>query len=78
MLSYSFEPIPSQSNFSHSLVTLPPPCWTNTAHRHGVKVLGTFIIEWDEDKATCADVCRAFGRTCCCSWMVASGNPLLK
>jgi mannosyl-glycoprotein endo-beta-N-acetylglucosaminidase len=24
--------------FSHSLVTLPPPCWTNTAHRHGVKV----------------------------------------
>jgi mannosyl-glycoprotein endo-beta-N-acetylglucosaminidase len=25
--------------FSHSLVTLPPPCWTNTAHRHGVKVL---------------------------------------
>jgi mannosyl-glycoprotein endo-beta-N-acetylglucosaminidase len=25
--------------FSHSLVTLPPPCWINTAHRHGVKVL---------------------------------------
>lgn len=24
--------------FSHTLVTLPPPCWTNTAHRHGVKV----------------------------------------
>lgn len=24
--------------FSHSLVTLPPPCWTNTAHKHGVKV----------------------------------------
>lgn len=24
--------------FSHSLVTIPPPCWTNTAHRHGVKV----------------------------------------
>lgn len=23
--------------FSHSLVTIPPPCWTNTAHRHGVK-----------------------------------------
>ncbi|KAI3458498.1 hypothetical protein Pfo_015161 [Paulownia fortunei] len=36
--------------FSHSLVTLPPPCWTNTAHRHGVKVLGTFIMEWDEGK----------------------------
>ncbi|PIN20586.1 Mannosyl-glycoprotein endo-beta-N-acetylglucosaminidase [Handroanthus impetiginosus] len=36
--------------FSHSLVTLPPPCWTNAAHRHGVKVLGTFIMEWDEGK----------------------------
>lgn len=24
--------------FSHDLVTLPPPCWTNTAHKHGVKV----------------------------------------
>ncbi|KAL5734444.1 hypothetical protein ACOSP7_032305 [Xanthoceras sorbifolium] len=34
--------------FSHNLVSLPPPCWTNTAHRHGVKVLGTFIAEWDE------------------------------
>lgn len=36
--------------FSHQLVTLPPPCWTNTAHRHGVKVLGTFITEWDEGR----------------------------
>ncbi|KAL9402319.1 hypothetical protein Peur_006168 [Populus x canadensis] len=34
--------------FSHSLVTLPPPCWTNTAHRRGV--FGTFITEWDEGK----------------------------
>ncbi|CAL9220358.1 unnamed protein product [Arabidopsis halleri] len=42
--------------FSHSLVTLPPPCWTNTAHRHGVKVLGTFITEWDEGKATCKEM----------------------
>ncbi|KAL0359139.1 UNVERIFIED_CONTAM: Cytosolic endo-beta-N-acetylglucosaminidase 1 [Sesamum angustifolium] len=33
--------------FSHNLVTLPPPCWTNTAHTHGVKVLGTLIMEWD-------------------------------
>ncbi|RAL52324.1 hypothetical protein DM860_016173 [Cuscuta australis] len=37
--------------FSHSLVTLPPPCWTNTAHKHGVKVLGTFIMEWEEGKS---------------------------
>ncbi|PNT74402.1 hypothetical protein BRADI_1g14127v3 [Brachypodium distachyon] len=40
--------------FSHYLVTLPPPCWTNTAHLHGVKVLGTFIAEWDKG----AEICR--------------------
>ncbi|KAF5199306.1 Cytosolic endo-beta-n-acetylglucosaminidase [Thalictrum thalictroides] len=39
--------------FSHSLVTIPPPCWINTAHKHGVKVLGTFITEWDEGRAIC-------------------------
>ena len=31
--------------FSHKLVCVPPPTWTNTLHRNGVKVLGTFIIE---------------------------------
>ncbi|KAF2319177.1 hypothetical protein GH714_013772 [Hevea brasiliensis] len=39
--------------FSHNLVTLPPPCWTNTAHRHGVKVLGTFITEGSDGIETC-------------------------
>jgi hypothetical protein len=31
--------------FSHKLVCVPPPSWTNALHRNGVKVLGTFIIE---------------------------------
>ena len=31
--------------FSHKLVCVPPPTWTNTLHRNGVKVLGTFILE---------------------------------
>ena len=31
--------------FSHKLVSVPPPTWTNTMHRNGVKVLGTFIVE---------------------------------
>lgn len=39
--------------FSHNLVTLPPPCWTNTAHRHGVQVLGTFLTEWAEGASIC-------------------------
>ncbi|XP_072959807.1 cytosolic endo-beta-N-acetylglucosaminidase 1 [Typha angustifolia] len=39
--------------FSHYLVTLPPPGWVNAAHTHGVKVLGTFITEWDEGKVAC-------------------------
>lgn len=39
--------------FSHHLVTVPPPGWTNGAHLHGVPVLGTFITEWEAGAATC-------------------------
>ncbi|KAJ8432959.1 hypothetical protein Cgig2_032791 [Carnegiea gigantea] len=39
--------------FSHNLVTLPPPCWVNAAHKHGIKVLGTFITEWDAGRTIC-------------------------
>ncbi|CAL5094334.1 unnamed protein product [Urochloa decumbens] len=42
--------------FSHYLVTLPPPCWTNAAHVHGVKVLGTFIAEWDKGTEVCKEM----------------------
>ncbi|XP_075725100.1 cytosolic endo-beta-N-acetylglucosaminidase isoform X2 [Rhipicephalus microplus] len=30
--------------YSHYMVTIPPPGWISAAHRHGVKVLGTFIL----------------------------------
>ncbi|KAH0517904.1 Cytosolic endo-beta-N-acetylglucosaminidase [Microtus ochrogaster] len=39
--------------FSHHTVTIPPVCWTNAAHRHGVCVLGTFITEWKEGGKLC-------------------------
>ncbi|KAL4240037.1 hypothetical protein ACF0H5_000832 [Mactra antiquata] len=39
--------------FSHYFVTIPPPSWTNAAHRHGVTVLGTIITEWDDGKGRC-------------------------
>ncbi|XP_030064480.1 cytosolic endo-beta-N-acetylglucosaminidase [Microcaecilia unicolor] len=42
--------------FSHHMFTLPPVCWTNAAHKHGVSVLGTFITEWDSG----AKVCESF------------------
>ncbi|XP_066237532.1 cytosolic endo-beta-N-acetylglucosaminidase isoform X2 [Saccopteryx leptura] len=42
--------------FSHHMVTIPPVGWTNTAHRHGVCVLGTFITEWKEG----GQLCEAF------------------
>ncbi|XP_078427082.1 cytosolic endo-beta-N-acetylglucosaminidase isoform X1 [Cetorhinus maximus] len=42
--------------FSHHMVTIPPVCWTNAAHKHGVAVLGTFITEWE----TGAAICEAF------------------
>uniref|UniRef100_A0A0D9Z740 Cytosolic endo-beta-N-acetylglucosaminidase TIM barrel domain-containing protein n=1 Tax=Oryza glumipatula TaxID=40148 RepID=A0A0D9Z740_9ORYZ len=42
--------------FSHYLVTLPPPCWVNAAHLHGVKVLGAFITEWDKVAEICEEM----------------------
>ena len=33
--------------FSHARVTVPPPAWTHAGHIHGVRVLGTVIMEWD-------------------------------
>lgn len=41
--------------FSHNLVTIPPVTWINAAHRNGVKILGTFITEWDDGFATCKE-----------------------
>lgn len=35
--------------FSHHLITVPPIGWINLAHRQGVRVYGTFIIESDND-----------------------------
>jgi len=40
--------------FSHYFVTIPPPCWTNSAHTHGVPVLGTLITESNEGVARCS------------------------
>lgn len=31
--------------FTHARVSFPPPGWTDSAHRNGVRSLGTFIIE---------------------------------
>ncbi|XP_063816785.1 cytosolic endo-beta-N-acetylglucosaminidase isoform X3 [Pseudophryne corroboree] len=42
--------------FSHRMFTLPPVCWTNAAHKHGVCILGTFISEWEDG----AKVCESF------------------
>ena len=42
--------------FSHNFVTIPPPSWTNTAHKHGVQVLGTVITEWEDGAKRCSEM----------------------
>lgn len=37
--------------FSHNFITIPPIGWINAAHKHGVKVLGTIITEWNDGNA---------------------------
>jgi mannosyl-glycoprotein endo-beta-N-acetylglucosaminidase len=42
--------------FSHNMVTIPPPGWTNAAHRNGTQSLGTFILEWEAGAATSNEI----------------------
>lgn len=39
--------------FSHKLVCIPPPTWTNTLHRNGVEVLGTLLVEPQTEGSEC-------------------------
>ncbi|KAH7943252.1 hypothetical protein HPB52_006571 [Rhipicephalus sanguineus] len=47
--------------YSHQMVTIPPPGWISAAHRHGVKVLGTFILGKDDIKTI--NIARGSGLT---------------
>lgn len=57
--SFSSPPLfPARFPFeiSHNLVTIPPAGWTDVAHRHGTRVFGTFITEWDAGYEVCAEL----------------------
>ncbi|ESN99651.1 hypothetical protein HELRODRAFT_84071, partial [Helobdella robusta] len=40
--------------FSHNFVTIPPACWIDASHKHGVPILGTLITEWDDGVQLCS------------------------
>ena len=42
--------------FGHYRLTIPPPSWTNQAHKNGCKILGTLIFEWDDGAKECKDM----------------------
>lgn len=43
---YHWQNVEAFIYFSHNFLSLPPPCWTNAAHRNGRMSLGTMITEW--------------------------------
>ncbi|XP_025836491.1 cytosolic endo-beta-N-acetylglucosaminidase 2 [Agrilus planipennis] len=56
---YRWAQIDSFVYFSHHLITIPPLGWINVAHRNGVKILGTFITEWDSGKFICEEILKS-------------------
>lgn len=40
-------------------MTIPPAGWTDVAHKHGTRVLGTFITEWDAGYGICAGLLKS-------------------
>ncbi|KAH8036743.1 hypothetical protein HPB51_004257 [Rhipicephalus microplus] len=45
---YHWQVIDTFVYYSPYMVTIPPPGWISAAHRHGVKVLGTFLVKSHE------------------------------
>jgi mannosyl-glycoprotein endo-beta-N-acetylglucosaminidase len=39
--------------FSHHLITIPTESWINAAHENNVRILGTFITEFDDGEKIC-------------------------
>lgn len=50
---YHWQHIEAFIYFSHHFITIPPPSWTNAAHRHGVLSMGTLITEWKDGAKIC-------------------------
>ncbi|GAA5920021.1 hypothetical protein JCM1841_000382 [Sporobolomyces salmonicolor] len=47
--------------FSHHRVSCPPPAWIRTAHRHGTRILGTLIFEWDAGRSDIVELVSPAG-----------------
>lgn len=52
---YHWQLIDTFVYFSHNFITIPPVTWINAAHKNGVRILGTFITEWDDGYARCEE-----------------------
>ena len=50
--------------FTHSLVTIPPASWVDSAHKAGTLILGTFITEGDEGKKENEKLCKNINQYC--------------
>ena len=69
---YHWEMIDVFTYFSHQLVSVPPPAWINAAHRHGTRVLGTLLTEWDRGAQQCAAMLDSRARAAACARALAT------
>ena len=53
---YHWHYVDSFIYFSHNFVTIPPPTWTNAAHRNGSLSMGTIITEWQDGAKLCGQL----------------------
>lgn len=56
-----FSCVDSFCYFAHHLICVPPVQWINVSHRHGTRIFGTILTEWEAGKSVCKQLFASAG-----------------